>query len=157
MRNKKGFTLVELLAVIVILGILAGVAILTISNILVDTRKDAFVANARVAIDAARNDYLINNPTKFRWTLEELNELLEKDLVNTPFGGAYSSYSYVVRALDGDFGICLQGQDDEDGGIAHIAEKDLSKDAVVFVDVFCRNGVLEPPTSMEMWINPPIQ
>ncbi len=152
MRNKKGFTLVELLAVIVILGILAAVAILSISNILVGARKDTYVANANAAISAARNDYMITNPTKWSWTLTELNALLEKDLVNTPFGGAYDAASYVIRAQDGGFGICLQGTAAADGSIDKTAENSLNKDAVELEAVTCGAIPASQPATIAAWI-----
>ena len=47
MKNKKGFTLVELLAVIVVLAIVMGIAAVAITNVLDTTRKNAYVASAK--------------------------------------------------------------------------------------------------------------
>ena len=54
MKNKKGFTLVELLAVIVVLGIVMGIAAFAITNVLDSTRKNAFVASAKQFVDGAK-------------------------------------------------------------------------------------------------------
>ena len=54
LKNQKGLTLVELLAVIVILGIIAAIAVPAIANIIDNSRKDAHVANAEALYDAAR-------------------------------------------------------------------------------------------------------
>jgi len=53
-RNEKGFTLVELLAVIVILGIIAAIAVPSIAGVIERSRMDAHVANARQMIESSR-------------------------------------------------------------------------------------------------------
>ena len=52
--NKKGFTLVELLAVIVIMGILMMVAIPSINRVIENSRKDTFVDIAKSYANAAK-------------------------------------------------------------------------------------------------------
>lgn len=52
--NEKGLTLVELLAVIVILAIIAAIAIPSIGGIINNTKTKAHDANAQIIIDAAR-------------------------------------------------------------------------------------------------------
>ena len=46
-RNNRGFTLVELLAVIVIMGILMMVAIPSVTRTIENSRKDTFVDIAK--------------------------------------------------------------------------------------------------------------
>ncbi|MER2090804.1 MAG: prepilin-type N-terminal cleavage/methylation domain-containing protein [Sporosarcina sp.] len=67
--NEKGLTLVELLAVIVILGIIAAIAIPSIGGIIQNTREKAFVADAQNALSAA-NLYFTENNAKDKETVK---------------------------------------------------------------------------------------
>jgi prepilin-type N-terminal cleavage/methylation domain-containing protein len=55
--NRKGFTLVELLAVIVILAIVVGIALTTVLPTLKKSRQEAFLLTANTAADYFEKQY----------------------------------------------------------------------------------------------------
>ncbi|MCM3758102.1 type II secretion system GspH family protein [Sporosarcina aquimarina] len=73
LKNEKGLTLVELLAVIVILGIIAAIAVPSIGNIIENSRQKAILADASNAMEAA-NLYFVENPEKSTVDLAELKK-----------------------------------------------------------------------------------
>ncbi|MCM3710761.1 competence type IV pilus major pilin ComGC [Sporosarcina luteola] len=71
LRNEKGLTLVELLAVIVILGIIAAIAVPAIGGIIESSRIKAQFSDGQNVLSAA-NLYFIENPGADPVTIEEL-------------------------------------------------------------------------------------
>lgn len=66
--NSKGFTLVELLATILIMSILLLIAVPAVSNVLENSRKETFSQNGKSYINTARNgiingSYVAKKPT----------------------------------------------------------------------------------------------
>jgi type IV pilus assembly protein PilA len=66
MRSKKGFTLVELMVVVVILGILVAIAVPIYNSITGDAEKKACHANLRT-IDGAKTQYAASTGTGLTW------------------------------------------------------------------------------------------
>lgn len=60
-KNRKGFTLVELLAVITILGILMIVAIPAVSRTIENSRRNTFLSTAKTYTNAGKEAYAADN------------------------------------------------------------------------------------------------
>jgi type IV pilus assembly protein PilA len=61
LKDQRGLTLIELLAVVVILGIIAAIAVPAIGNIIEKQKLKAHQANAIMILDAAKL-YWLDNP-----------------------------------------------------------------------------------------------
>lgn len=64
LKNEKGMTLIELLAVLVILGIIAAIAIPMIGNVINDSRDKAILADAQTILSGAQIAYSNGDGTK---------------------------------------------------------------------------------------------
>jgi type IV pilus assembly protein PilA len=80
MKNK-GYTLVELLAVIVILGIILVLAVPSITNSINFSRKEAFVKSEEELARAAEN-YIVNNPKYIPRNIGDTKEVKLSDLLD---------------------------------------------------------------------------
>lgn len=104
-KNQKGFTLVELLAVIVILGIILAIAIPAIGNVINKSENDAHAANVKLFENAARlahvSDLEVDSAVQgYKLSTLEINGYLEEIPVNPKTDTEYSGDSVVKVTED---------------------------------------------------------
>lgn len=104
MKNK-GFTLVELLGVIVLIAIVAGLAVISVNTIIGNGKKGVYQNHEKTLEGAAKNyfiDHIDNIPTvggTTTLTMTDLNNYLEE--LEDPNGGN-CSYSKVLVTRSAD-------------------------------------------------------
>ena len=101
--NKRGFTLVELLAVIIILGIILVLAVPRVSDMINKYRDKAYERQLDLILNAAEQ-YSIFYEDEINWLGDyasiTLKELQEKDLIASPTknpkGGDFDSENFII-------------------------------------------------------------
>lgn len=107
MKNKKGFTLVELLAVIVILGVLLMIAVPAVQNVIKKTKNNATQKQAELFIDAAKKMAIIDEPAndKVIYKLSDLDSSVDTNrftgmVVALKENGSYKYYIYLNDSVN---------------------------------------------------------
>ena len=97
MNNKKGFTLVELLAVIVILALIMSVAVVSMGNIMRNAQNSTFKETAEQLIAGVQQQLMLNGrlePGQYFFT----KAILDKGGETSPRGG---TIQYVAAPSSG--------------------------------------------------------
>lgn len=106
-KNNKGFTLIEIIAVVAILGIISVVVVPNIFSLVTQSRDEIYLQDARRLIAQAQykmssNSSNIEKPSNGECIVMSLNYLNINDFQSPPHGGAYmSDASFVVIKSDG--------------------------------------------------------
>ncbi|MGG0738709.1 prepilin-type N-terminal cleavage/methylation domain-containing protein [Niallia taxi] len=101
-KNEKGLTLIELLAVIVILGIIAAIAIPSIANIIEKSRYDAIKADGIQVLNSAKL-YISGNGAKS-------TEINATDLADYLDNETTLDSGYEVDVVNGEMKLSGSGQ-----------------------------------------------
>ena len=102
MKNNKGFSLIEILAVVVILGIVMLIAVPAVSNYIISSRKSSYVSTVSSYMQTIRGEYEMKYYGSFLYDDEimivpiDLVELEQGASDSTPFGEYIYEKSYVV-------------------------------------------------------------
>ena len=100
-QKKNGFTLVELLAVIVILAVILVIAVPSIMSTIKESRKGAFASSAKLIASSAETAYISNQTLGIEKTIEceDVSNYTEED---------YASCK--IKFVDGKAKVKLVGQ-----------------------------------------------
>ena len=106
MKNNKGFTLVETIAVIIILGVILSIAVPSITNVVKSTNKNRMISDADTFISEVKeyveSDTIGNTPSDNKYTLEDIKG--KTKLSKSPYGEEYKKNSYVDIT---NYSVCL--------------------------------------------------
>jgi len=101
--NKRGFTLVELLGVIVILSIIMLIAIPNVTSVLERSKKDTYIADAKKMVSLVQyaiRQGTVNKPTAGNLEKVTLGTLATSEVEKDPDGYTYDlDESYVVIVI----------------------------------------------------------
>ncbi|RLL47865.1 prepilin-type N-terminal cleavage/methylation domain-containing protein [Oceanobacillus piezotolerans] len=110
-KDERGLTLVELLAVIVILAIVGAIAFVAVGNVIENSKKDAHVANAQQLISAAKLYEASNGEIPVGGiSTDDVSFDTVGELTN-PWKADDSTYKGTVKKEDGVYYVTITGVD----------------------------------------------
>jgi len=137
--KKKGFTIIELLAVIMIIGVISLIGIIAIDRYVEDAEKDVYINNIKTFTKAAKDlynsDKLAQEP-KLDEVLIIPFSLIEVDKsvgYVSPYGEYILESSYIaVTRINEKNTYYIIALDEGGIGLNGVVEKDLSRKEILF-------------------------
>ena len=132
-KSNKGFSLVELLAVIVIIGILAMVSVPAVNSIIFNSRADTYANSAESFIESARR-FVADGTFKVKQYdttyYIDANNLVDDELGSSPFAPWNQAYVAVTRDPDNTYRFYWVSSDKSGWRIDLTEEGKISKGSV---------------------------
>jgi len=125
--NRVGFSLVELIAVVVILGMLAGIVALNTRGYLNTSKQNTAKVEMAKLIDALETFYTLNDryPTSDEGLeiLKQGNEKMPGGIIQkVPTDPWNNAYQYVQPGADAPYDLLCLGADGKEGGTGYEAD-----------------------------------
>ncbi len=144
LKPQKGFTLVELLAVIVILGIIAAIAVPAIGKIVQNSHDKAAKSEAIIALNAAQL-YFLENDIQYVWETASIPNLVKEGYMESK--GYLNSTSYVTNVIPAR--ICARAEGETKVNFYDASAEDIvnSKNEIHVGNIECgeKGNRLVPP------------
>ena len=157
-NKKKGFSLIELLAVVIILSILALITIPFIGNLIKQARINAAVVSAYGYVEAANNEVVSKqtrgeNVVEIQYDIEDYN--IVDGLLNIKYEGKGPETGWFnisrSKVVDGEF--CINGYDIkyENGKATYVKEGKICPGTPLptLNEVVCGDNGIDPVSGSE--------
>lgn len=141
MKNNKGFTLIEIIAVVVILGLVLAIAVPAVSSYITSSRKTSYISTVSAYVENIMSALESKELGRYPGDKEifivpcEYIEIESGDKDNSPFGSFDFDKSYVlVTAGKSGFDYYANFVDEAKYGIIELSFKDFSRDKIEKID-----------------------